>query len=145
MCIDGSATSVIFSGYERNYIIFNKELSSWLITDALPAENVMPENVFGSYKPDAFTNQLPTGKKIWQLTEEGCNGTLPLKLTHVRTFYPIVGVTSLTWFFKIHDPVKRLKNSSILDPFQFQSNLAASNRNFKYKNKLVDILILFGL
>ena len=97
---------VIFSGYERNYIIFNKELSSWLITDTLPAENVMPENVFGSYKPDAFTNQLPTGKKIWQLTEEGCNGTLPLKLTHVRTFHPIVvGVTSLTWFFKIHDPV----------------------------------------
>ena len=117
---------VIFSGYERNYIIFNKELSSWLITDTLPAENVMPENVFGSYKPDAFTNQLPTGKKIWQLTEEGCNGTLPLKLTHVRTFYPIVGVTRLTWFFEINDPVKRVKNPGILDPFQFQSKMQNS-------------------
>ena len=31
----------------------------------------------------AFSNQLPVGKKNWQLTEQGCNGTLPLKLTHV--------------------------------------------------------------
>ena len=88
----------IFSGYERNYIIFNKELGSWLIIgdEFVPSDGVMPEIVLGNFSPDAFSNQLPVGKKNWQLTEQGCNGTLPLKLTHVsKTLYYFKFVTLL--------------------------------------------------
>ena len=76
---------VIFSGYQRNYMIFNKELGSWLIIGDkfVPSDGVMPKIISGKFSPDAFTNQLPVGKQIWQLTEQGCNETLPLKLTHV--------------------------------------------------------------
>ena len=78
---------VIFSGYEKNFIIFDRKWQSWSITDGKVGidgiDGIIHDKILGTFTPDAFTNQLPVGRQIWKLMEKGCNETLPLKLTHV--------------------------------------------------------------
>ena len=81
--------SVMFFGLTRNYIIFSKKINSWLIVedylkDLVTSTNTkMPSKIVGLFQPDKYSNQLPVGKHLWNLTDQNCKGMMSLKLSGV--------------------------------------------------------------
>ena len=82
--------NILFYGFKKNNIVFNKESSSWQIVedsrsveDLLKSGNqVLSTKVVGTLKLHELANHMPVGKHLWSLTDR-CNQMMPLKLTHV--------------------------------------------------------------
>jgi hypothetical protein len=81
--------NLFFLGLARNNILYSKEMNSWLIVTDLMSDLIKPEGtkepsaIIGSFQPDKFSNQMPTGMHVWNLTTAECNGMVHLKLTGV--------------------------------------------------------------
>ena len=81
---------LFFLGLEFNNIIYSKDTNSWLIVGDLLTDLIKPEGlkkpskIIGTFQPDEFSNQLPIGRHLWNLTTTECKGMVPLKLTGVR-------------------------------------------------------------
>ena len=81
----------VFSGFDSTNIIFSNVNDSWLIVnDTLAEIQKAVENnlaykpeILGKFEPDKFSNQLPIGLKLWELTDEDCRKNVSLKLTVV--------------------------------------------------------------
>ena len=77
----------VFSGFDTTNIIFSKVNDAWLIVDNKLAEmqKEVDSNltILGKFEPDKFSNQLPIGLKLWELTDEDCRKNVSLKLTVV--------------------------------------------------------------
>ena len=63
-------------------------MNSWLVVedrmDYLFQQNMIeqkPTKIVGIFEPERFSNRMPIGMHIWNLTN--CGGIIPLKLTPV--------------------------------------------------------------
>ena len=80
--------NVFFLGFGRNNIIFSQELNSWLIVEDRMGDlfqpgiiEKKPTKIVGIFEPETYSNQMPIGMHIWNVTN--CGGIIPLKLTPV--------------------------------------------------------------
>ena len=84
-------TIFVFSGFDTTNIIFSRVTNSWLIVDdalaeiqkAVDSNLTYQPSILGKFEPDKFSNQLPIGLKLWELTDEDCRNNVSLKLTVV--------------------------------------------------------------
>ena len=81
--------NLFFFGFGTHNIIYNMDMNSWLIVADLMDDLIKPEGmlkpskIIGAFQPDKFSNQMPIGRHVWNLTTATCNGMVPLKLTSV--------------------------------------------------------------
>ena len=81
----------VFSGLDSTNIIFSNVNDSWLIVNdtlaeiqkAVESNLAYKPKILGKFEPDKFSNQLPIGLKLWELTDEDCRKNVSLKLTVV--------------------------------------------------------------
>ena len=81
----------VFSGFDSTNIIFSNDNDSWLIVNdtlaeiqkAVESNLAYKPKILGKFEPDKFSNQLPIGLKLWELTDEDCRKNVSLKLTVV--------------------------------------------------------------
>ena len=81
----------VFSGFDSTNIIFSNVNDSWLIVKdtlaeiqkAVESNLAYKPKILGKFEPDKFSNQLPIGLKLWELTDEDCRKNVSLKLTVV--------------------------------------------------------------
>ena len=81
----------VFSGFDSTNIIFSNVNDSWLIVNdtlaeiqkAVESNLAYKPKILGKFEPDKFSNQLPIGLKLWELTDEDCRKNVSLKLTVV--------------------------------------------------------------
>ena len=81
----------VFSGFDSTNIIFSNVNNSWLIVNdtlaeiqkAVESNLAYKPKILGKFEPDKFSNQLPIGLKLWELTDEDCRKNVSLKLTVV--------------------------------------------------------------
>ena len=82
---------IYFFGLRYNNILFSKEKNSWLIVEDYTSflfqpngTRKRPTKIIGSFKPDKFSNQMPFGNQLWNLTDDECGDIRQLKFTSVR-------------------------------------------------------------
>ena len=73
---------VMFQGFDEHHIIFNG--TDWVIVKDISNKTA---EVFGIYTPAKQDVNLPVGTNFWTFFEEGCEGTIPIKLTHVSCLH----------------------------------------------------------
>ena len=85
--------SLLFFGLLRNNILYSQQINSWLIVEdklkdlITPTSTKMPSKVLGVFQPDKYSNQLPVGTHLWNITDPNCKGRMSLKLSSVSHFY----------------------------------------------------------
>ena len=85
--------SLLFFGLLRNNILYSQQINSWLIVEdklkdlITPKSTMMPSKVLGVFQPDKYSNQLPVGTHLWNITDPNCKGRMSLKLSSVSHFY----------------------------------------------------------
>ena len=81
--------NVFFSGLYTTNILFSKKMNSWLIVEDNLNELITPTSIkeaskiVGVFQPEKYSNQLPIGSHLWNITDPNCKTTMSLKLTGV--------------------------------------------------------------
>ena len=81
--------NLLFLGFGDYNILYHKAMNSWLIVTDLIDDLIKPEGmkepskIIGAFQPEKFSNQMPIGRHVWNVTTAECNGMVPLKLTGV--------------------------------------------------------------
>ena len=82
--------SLLFWGLLKNNILFSQHMNSWLIVEdklkdlITPTSTKLPSKILAMFQPDKYSNQLPVGRHLWNITDPNCKGMMSLKLSAVR-------------------------------------------------------------
>ena len=73
----------MFVGNLKNFIVFSKVHDSWVIIESkdLPSNESNLEQIIGKALINEHGNGFPIGTMKWEINDEHCNETRPLKLT----------------------------------------------------------------
>ena len=83
--------NLVFVGYRKNYMIFSKQLDSWLIIgdSSIPPDDSLPEKILAKANMNKYGNNFPLGTHLWEMSDGEaleCGDTRVMKLTTVSTY-----------------------------------------------------------